>query len=339
MRFRLIACLPILSCLALLNPLSSLAQTANCPAVGEAPPAPQVTYLRSYRVSFHSPARLAVDADDRVYITDPLKGRIVVRDSEGRVVHEQKGLGFPNSVAVDGQGRIYVGDKASGAVTVHTPDWEPLFTLGQGHGEFAQPGDIAIDRATGHAYVTDTNAHRVKVYGSDGQWLRSFGEQGSGNGQFNHPSGVYVTADAVLVADQGNRRIQRFDPDGNFCAVLARRRVNYPQGIWVDGSERILVADAFQGNVRVLDQNGLELDHIGGFGDAKGDMRIPLDLAMDRFGRLFVSSANGARVDMFGVSAYTDPEVYVPATVDITPKQLDRAQTGITVTGLIEVPG
>ncbi len=335
----LVARLFFLLCLAVSSFFGPVARAATCPAAGAIPSAPPVTFLRSYRVSFNSPARLAVDADDQIYIADPVKGRIVVRDVDGRVAHEQRDLGFPNSVAVDGQGRIYVGDKTAGNVTVYARDWEPLFMLGQGDGEFMQPGDIAFDPATGNAYVTDTNAHRVNVYDPDGEWLRSFGEAGYRDGQFSSPGGLFVTADAVLVADQGNRRIQRFDLDGNFCAALGRRSLNHPYGIWVDGSGRILVADAFQGHVVVLDHDGNELGLISEFGHARGKLSTPLDLAMDTRGRLFVSSANGARVDIFGVSTYTDPERYVPATVQIAPGQLDRGQAGGTVTGLIEVPG
>ncbi len=336
----LIACLFFLVCFALLMSLTATARAAVCPAGGATnPAAPQATFLYSYRVAFNAPARLAVDAADRVYIADPKTGRIVVRDAEGRVVHAQTDLGAPSSVAVDGQDRIYVGDGTAGKVTVYSRDWAPLFLLGQGDGEFTQPGDIAVDNATGNVYVTDTKAHRVNVYGGDGKWLRSFGEEGRRDGQFNHPSGVFVTADAVLVADQRNGRIQRFDLDGNFCAVLGRRSVNYPQGIWVDNSGRILVADAFQGHVVVLDDNGNKLGVIGEFGDAQGKLRTPQDVVMDSYGRLFVTSANGARVDIFGISPYSDPERYVPATVQILPGQLDRAQTGGTVTGLIEMPG
>ncbi len=316
------------------------AAAAVCPqAAGPAPPMPQVSFLRSYRMFFNSPARLAVGAGGALYITDPVTGRVVVRDHEGRVIDEHGGLGFATSVGVDPSGRVYIADAAAGNVTVYTRGWEPLFMLGLGDGEFALPGDIAFDTATGKVYVTDTNAHRVKVYGADGQWLFSFGEEGYRYGQFRHPSGIFVTADAVLVADQRNRRVQRFDLDGNFCAALGRRSLNYPQGIWVDGAGRILVADAYQGHVAVLDHDGNELGLIGSYGHARGKLRTPLDLAMDAFGRLFVSSANGARVDMFGVGAFSDPERFAPAAVQIEPRQLDRTHGAGQVAGLIEMPG
>ncbi len=334
-----LACLFFLICIALLSLFSSIAWAAGCVAVGASPPAPQVSFLRSYRVSFNSPARLAVDADDQVYVADPVNGRVVVRGVDGRVVHQQKGLGFPNSVAVDGQGRIYVGDRNAGAVTVYTPGWQPLWGLGQGDGEFLLPGDIAIHAASGNVYVTDTDAHTVKVYDANGRPSRSFGGEGVGNGQLINPTGIFVAGDEVLVADHGNKRLQRFDLDGNYCASLHANSLTNPQGIWVDGAGRIYVADAFQGQVVVLDRGGVQIDVLGGFGQRPGQLRTPLDVVMDAAGRLFVSSATSGRVDLFGVAPYTDPERYAPATVRIAPGQLDRGQAGSTVTGLIEVPG
>src|SRR5262249_6858110 len=51
--------------------------------------------------------------------------------------------------------------------------------------------------------------------------LSTFGSQGSGVGQFQTPVGVAVapTNGTVYVADSGNARVQKFDPNGNFIAA------------------------------------------------------------------------------------------------------------------------
>ncbi len=328
-----------LFCLSLPTSVVSVAQAVNCAPVGATPPAPEATFLRSYRISFNSPTRLAVDASADVYIADPATGRVVVRAADGSVTRIQKDLGFPNSVAVDGRGRVYLGDADKGSVTVYSHAWEALFTLGQGDAEFLVPGDIAIHAATGNVYVTDTAAHRVKVYNADGQPVRTFGGAGVGTGQFLNPTGIFINGEEVLVADHGNARLQRFDLDGNYCATLHADSLTKPQGLWVDGAGRVYVADAFQGQVVILDRDGVQIDVLGEFGHRPGQLRTPLDLVMDSFGRLFVSSANNGRVEVFGIDDYSDPERYAPANVWIAPGQLDRGQTGGTVTGLIEVPG
>src|ERR1043166_6613683 len=52
-------------------------------------------------------------------------------------------------------------------------------------------------------------------------FLFAFGSAGSGNGQFNAPTGVAVSPNrAILVADALNHRIQVFDPAGKFLSAF-----------------------------------------------------------------------------------------------------------------------
>lgn len=47
------------------------------------------------------------------------------------------------------------------------------------------------------------------MFSREGQYVRSFGHHGSGNGQFNAPTGIAVDSRGyVLVSDWGNSRIQ-----------------------------------------------------------------------------------------------------------------------------------
>jgi DNA-binding beta-propeller fold protein YncE len=287
----------------------------------EAPPSS--TALGSYIASFQSPARLAVDGQGSVYITDPRRGRIVVVDKYGQESSAFEGFNVPLGIAVDWEGRIYVAEQGTGSVSVYDQNWNPLFFLGLGTGEFTLPGDIAIDSDTGEIYVSDSEEHTIKVYSSaTGGFVRSFGGKGSGAGQFNFPTGVYVTplgvgpAVEVFVADQNNGRIQVFDRNGNFqrCFVAEKSSFFNPkgsrlQGLTGDAQGRLYVADAFQGYVRVFDPFGRKLSTIGSFGVGAGQLRTPMDVVIDLFNRLLVTSANNARVEYYGIDAFTDPHI------------------------------
>ncbi len=83
--------------------------------------------------------------------------------------------------------------------------------------EFNQPTDIAWD-SQGNSYFSDGYINsRVGKANARGEWVSSWGSLGTGPGQFDTPHGIAVSPDdEVYVADRGNRRIQVFDPDGNY---------------------------------------------------------------------------------------------------------------------------
>ena len=84
-------------------------------------------------------------------------------------------------------------------------------------GRFRQVTDVAWDAAD-NAYISDGYINsRVAKVDKDGNWLKSWGERGTGPGQFHTPHSIAVDANNnIYVADRGNRRIQVFDGDGNF---------------------------------------------------------------------------------------------------------------------------
>lgn len=309
-------------------------------------PAPTVVPLRGYRAGLQAPARIASDATDNVYIADPEQSQVLVRAASGRVIARARDLGNPVSVAVDAGGNVLVGDGVAGSVTAYSANWQPQFALGQGNGEFTYPSDISIDGATGNIFVTDSNAHVVRVYDAAGTFQFSFGGLGSADGQLNYPTGIFVDSAAgqVLVGDQRNYRVQIFDLAGTpvYCFGQQGRtagRFNMIQGLWKDGTGRIYVADGYEGRVQVLDGAGNFVAYIGEIGKGRGQMRVPSDLLIDANNRLFVTSSNNARVEMFGVDTYSDPESFVFATLKLDPGSFDRAHPPTVVAAYLALPG
>jgi len=83
----------------------------------------------------------------------------------------------------------------------------------EGHSE--SPFGISVDSA-GNIFVLDNPQHRVIKLDSNGNFLQSWGSQGSGDGQFYAPHALGIDSlDNVYVGD-GNDRIQKFDSNGNF---------------------------------------------------------------------------------------------------------------------------
>ena len=95
---------------------------------------------------------------------------------------------------------------------------QPTAVLGTGKAGTGR--DDQFDHPEGVAWVpskpdwlitTEAGGHRLKVTDvRTGAMVCKFGQEGAGDGQFQHPKGVAITADSayVVVADSGNDRLQ-----------------------------------------------------------------------------------------------------------------------------------
>jgi hypothetical protein len=178
-------------------------------------------------------------------------------DSTGKfmreVGHGVYGLGYAHSVRFDKYDNLWVVDKGThsvmrfnpaGMVTLNLgrrpegPD-EPEYYKGNGLGRggvggfpalpnvdgmFRAPTDVAWD-SDDNIYISDGYINsRVAKYDKHGNWIKSWGERGTGGqhadqnpGQFNTPHNIGIDRqNNVYVADRGNRRIQVFDREGKF---------------------------------------------------------------------------------------------------------------------------
>jgi DNA-binding beta-propeller fold protein YncE len=120
---------------------------------------------------------------------------------------------------------IYLTDDGDHTVRKCTLDGKVLLTIGipgepapfmSGH-PFRRCTHTALSPSN-EIYVSDGYGNaRIHKYTQDGRRLKSWGEPGSGPGEFNLPHNIACDADGwVYVADRENHRIQVFDGDGRF---------------------------------------------------------------------------------------------------------------------------
>ena len=74
----------------------------------------------------------------------------------------------------------------------------------------------------GNIFVSDGYINsRVAMFDKNGNIIGSFGEPGTGQGQFNTPHTIAIDAqDNIYVGDRGNGRIQVFDNSGKFLRII-----------------------------------------------------------------------------------------------------------------------
>jgi streptogramin lyase len=143
-----------------------------------------------------------IDRDDNIWAVDKGSDMIIKFNPQGRVV--------------------WVFGRRSESSDEEAKPWEPVNPPRPPiNGRFRQPTDVAWD-SEGNTYITDGYVNsRVAKYDKNGDWVKSWGDPGTGPGQFNTPHAIAIDRNNnVYVGDRGNRRVQVFDTDGKFLRMF-----------------------------------------------------------------------------------------------------------------------
>ncbi len=274
-----------------------------------------------------SPIGIAVDACDRLYVTEFHNHRVQVFDVEGWSLRTFGPVDHPGGIAVDRAGRVFVAAMLRGEIVVFDPTGTRRTTWsrpGAGPGELDEPGGLAID-ARGDLFVADQSNHRIQSFAADGTFRFARGEHGSDDGRFGGagPKGSRLSGPHFLAFDAAGRlystegancRIQRFDAAGRFEQSWSDRgtgpggfggRLPHlrnpfvgPIGVVVDARGRVW-ASSTNNRVQCFTPDGKFVTGLGDEGATQGRFLIPHGLVFDSHGFLYVVDSGNHRIQKF----------------------------------------
>ena len=172
----------------------------------------------------------------------------------------------PHSIHVNTEGNLLIADMEASRVMRFTPKGEYLSEIGKGpggdNGYFNKPRDVAMDSKS-NIIVTDQKSgkHRVQVFDSKGNLLRSFADEGSGPGQINWPHGLAIDSrDRILVTDVANNRVNLYNRSGKFIRALGQNSPNAdklttPHGLAIGPDDGVFISD-YSGTVQKFTIDG-----------------------------------------------------------------------------------
>jgi tripartite motif-containing protein 71 len=243
----------------------------------------------------NQPSGIAVDNAGNVYVANSAFNRIDKFDSSGNFI------------------RAWGRDVVEGGITgfetcVAGVSTCEAGTTGTGNGMMSSPEGIALG-LHGEVYVADAGNSRIQEFTTEGNFIRMWGKDvvtsggentGTGFeicqlspckagaastgliGELNVPLGLATDAAGnVYVADSSNNRIQKFDEEGVPIRTWGKDVINF-------GGTGFEVCRA-----------GIDTCKAGTTGGLEGEMSLPLGVAVDGSGSVYVTDANNNRMQKF----------------------------------------
>ena len=130
-----------------------------------------------------------------------------------------------------------------------------------------KPWGVAVNEQDEIA-VSDIGNHKIHLFKSDGTHIRSFGGEGTQQGEFNRPAGIAFHGNNIIVAEQGNHRVQQISKQGQYLSHFGERgsldhQLNTPCGLSIDSNGNILVASLYNKSINIFSAGGRFLTKIG----------------------------------------------------------------------------
>lgn len=282
----------------------------DCDGGEPPPPPPPPTAEPRYLVR----GAQANDGTGRYFFTDAKTHSVFIYDTQLNIQSELTGMLNPLGVAIDSRGYLLVGNDGRDSVEVFDPDTALMVAL-FGNGLVKMPTAVTVG-PDGLIYVTDSQNHKVWVFDTEYALLRTIGSGGQGTGELDFPTDTEVITylageeeiQEVLVADQGNSRVQIYDHEGNYlrtiksgcgsfsCSPPEFRRI---QALAVDSLGRLHVLDNFKAVVSIVDPaTGKFIDAYGEYGEGTGFLRVPLDLIINDLDEAVINAGDKARIEV-----------------------------------------
>lgn len=287
-------------------------------------------------------ADVACDSQDRVYLHTRGGERVMVYDEYGNFITKwgEDVFTAAHGIAIHGD-TVYCTDHVDSVIRVFDLDGNFKWMLGEPkrvsdtgygkargrkpeihHNEFVERAagpfncccNVAV-AGNGDLFVADGYGNaRVHHFGSDGARLNSWGEAGTGPGEFHLPHGIALDRDEnVLVCDRENDRIQIFDRTGKLLDIWTD--ILRPTDIVVDKEGLIYVSELWRplepgqgsfvhgyadrdlpGRMTVFHPDGTVAARWGADSEnrtAPGHFIAPHGLAVDSRGDLYVAEVSG----------------------------------------------
>jgi len=261
----------------------------------------------------------------------------------------------PRGICVDASGNVYVADadnhkirkiSPSGLVSTLSGSGTQGSDDGQGTAaSFNGPTGVCVD-ASGNLYVADQMNNKIRKISPSGlvSTFAGSGSQGSADGQgtaasFYYPHGVCVDASGnVYVADYNNNKIRKISPSGLVSTLAGgvaygsadgqgmAASFRGPNGVCLDASGNVYVADTYNQKIRKISPSGLVSTLAGsgtqGSDDGQGtsaSFNGPFGVCVDASGNVYIADYTNLIIRKITIGSANGIETTTISSLNIYP--------------------
>ena len=211
------------------------------------------------------PNGVFTDNAGRIFVCSRLSNKISLFQSSGEYIKTilnsvysgefSESLEKPRGISLNDQGNLIVCDSENACLRFISPEGNILKTVRKRG--LLMPFDCVFYEDK--IFVSDLDAHFIKVFDSTGKFLYEFGGYGTGDGNFNRPAGLVVDKTGhLLVCSTGNHRVQVFTLDGKFVSKFGgygneMGQLGRPTNLCVLRSGHIVVCELDNNRLQVFE--------------------------------------------------------------------------------------
>ena len=244
---------------------------------------------------------VACDSNGRVYALCRGNHPVLIFDGDGnfKSCWGEGHFRWPHGIFIDADDNVYVTDSQTHTVEKFTLGGKLLMRLGERdwaapllrRAPFNMPTGLAIG-PSGDLFISDGYANfLVHRFSPEGELLKTWGEPGTGPGQFALPHFIGVDRHGtVYVCDRENGRVQLFTHDGEY--ITAWTGLNNPADISIDQEKDIAyvaeIGGPYQPKISIRDLQGNELSSWEGReSEGKGVLEVAHGIGVDSDGNIY----------------------------------------------------
>ena len=188
-------------------------------------------------------------------------------------VHDNKDGTYKIKFSAKETGRCSASVKVNGEhirgspfeVQVKPRQFRPVLSFGEQI--LKNPWGVAVNEQDEIA-VSDTGNQKIHLFKSDGTHIKSFGGEGTQQGEFKRPAGIAFHNNNIIVAEQGNPSVQQVSKQGQYLSHFGEKgsldhQFNYCNGLSINSDDNILVADSDNKLVKMFSAGGQFLSKFG----------------------------------------------------------------------------